>query len=97
MPSLKQYLGHSDVWFGNVSILAVGDFYQFPPLKSKSLMISDYSQGFDLWHDLFKIAVLDQIMRQKVDKPFAELLNRLKVKSKDYMISPENDQLLKNY
>jgi hypothetical protein len=85
-----------DVWFGNVSILALGDFYQLPPVKAKSLMTPDTRQGFDLWHDLFSVCTLDEIMRQKDDAPFAEMLNRLRVKAKEEELCEEDDEILRN-
>ncbi|KAJ8018793.1 hypothetical protein HOLleu_43023 [Holothuria leucospilota] len=39
--------------FGNVSILAVGDFYQLPPVKGKPLHKQDAGSLRDLWN-LFK-------------------------------------------
>ena len=66
--------------FGNVSILAFGDFYQLPPVKGKPLFTNDCC--FDLWNDSFKLVTLDEIMRQKEDKQFAELLNRCRIREK---------------
>ena len=85
-----------DVWFGNVSILAVGDFHQLPPVRAKSLMIPDCSHGIDIWHDIFTITFLDEVMRQKDDKAFAELLNRLRLKSKNETLSNEDDAILRS-
>lgn len=36
------------------------------------------SLGPNLWRDLFSLFELDEIMRQKDDAQFAELLNRLR-------------------
>ncbi|XP_078328201.1 uncharacterized protein LOC144623627 [Crassostrea virginica] len=66
--------------FGHVSVLAFGDFYQLPPVKGKPLFINDCH--FDLWNDSFKLVTLYEIMRQKEDKQFAELLNRIRIKDK---------------
>ncbi|XP_072565389.1 uncharacterized protein [Paramormyrops kingsleyae] len=61
--------------FGNVSIIAVGDFYQLCPVKGKAL----YTEGkaVDLWQNHFAMVELTEIMRQK-DMQFAQLLNRLR-------------------
>ncbi|XP_063411592.1 uncharacterized protein LOC134694510 [Mytilus trossulus] len=86
--------------FGGVSIIAVGDFYQLPPVKSKKsdkLYVNDPSNPLNyLWNELFKVAVLDEIMRQKDDKTFAEMLNRLRIKKKHEMIEPDDILLLKH-
>lgn len=41
-------------------------------------MESDGPLATNLWTDLFKMFELTEIMRQKDDKDFAELLNRLR-------------------
>lgn len=77
--------------FGGVSIIAVGDFYQLPPVRTKNvdkLYINDPSNPMNqLWNDLFSIVELDEIMRQREDRYFAELLNRLRVKNKNEKLS----------
>ena len=68
--------------FGGMSVLAVGDFYQLPPLgRAKPLCVYEGSV-LDLWKDQFQMVNLTQIMRQKDDLVFAELLNRIRVKQK---------------
>ncbi|XP_077367827.1 uncharacterized protein LOC144011878 [Festucalex cinctus] len=67
--------------FGGISVLAVGDFYQLPPLgRSKPLCVSE-DDLLDLWTD-FQMVNLTEIMRQKDDVAFAELLNRIREKRK---------------
>ena len=79
--------------FGNVSIIAVGDFYQLPPVKGSALYKE--SVGFDLFNDVFSITQLDEIMRQKGDAEFAQLLNRLRMKRKgDNLLQNDFDTLL---
>lgn len=77
--------------FGGVSIIAVGDFYQLPPVRTKTidkLYVNDPSNPMNqLWNDLFSIVELDEIMRQREDRYFAELLNRLRVKNKNEKLS----------
>ena len=67
---LQQNKGVSDdVTFGSVSILAVGDLYQLPPVAQAPLFstVSDcYAQLYhsgSLWVDELKPIELDQIMR----------------------------------
>ena len=75
--------------FGGVSILAVGDLYQLPPVKSCPIYKrpSVIREPGDLaplpWHD-FELHELTQSMRQK-DIEFAKVLNVIRVKV------PEND------
>ncbi|XP_055088458.1 uncharacterized protein LOC117393626, partial [Periophthalmus magnuspinnatus] len=65
--------------FGNVSVIAVGDFYQLSPVMGQALYKENI--GVNLFTDLFKIAELTIVVRQK-DNTFAELLNRLRVRSR---------------
>lgn len=53
--------------FGGVSVLAVGDFYQLPPLgKAKPLCV--YEEHIpDFWQGHFHVGKLTEIMRQKDD------------------------------
>ena len=82
---LQQIKGVSDdVTFGNVSILAVGDLYQLPPVGQPQLFspVSDcYAQLYgsgSLWVDEFQLIELDEVMRQRGDSAFAELLCRVR-------------------
>ena len=68
--------------FGGINIIAVGDFYQLKPVKGQ-FIFEDYRENYgplatNLWNENFKIYELTEIMRQKDDKKFAELLNRLR-------------------
>lgn len=73
-----------DVTFGGVSVLAVGDLYQLPPIAQPALfdMMNDcyarlYGSG-SLWVDEFKMIELDEVMRQRGDTQFIELLCRMR-------------------
>ena len=73
-----------NIWFGNVSVLAVGDLYQLPPVAQHPIyeQVSDpmarlHGSG-SIWKDEFCLAELDEIMRQKNDQSFAELLCRVR-------------------
>ncbi|KAL6486235.1 hypothetical protein MHYP_G00056270 [Metynnis hypsauchen] len=91
---LQQIKGN-DKPFGNVSIMAVGDFHQLPPLgKAKPLCVYEH-HVLDFWRDHFKMITLTDIMRQKDDLAFAELLNRLRVKQKHDPLSDADSSLIK--
>ena len=70
--------------FGDVTVIAVGDFYQLKPVKN-SFVFELPNDGYAALHDplwyQFKFTELTQIMRQKDDKRFAELLNRVRTNS----------------
>ena len=80
--------------FGNVSIIAVGDFYQLPPVKGKSLYQSTVQ--CDLWNDNFLKVELIEIMRQKEDVKFAEVLNRLRVRKKQGKLMQDDMTMLQS-
>ncbi|KAK3105661.1 hypothetical protein FSP39_002926 [Pinctada imbricata] len=68
--------------FGGISIIAVGDLFQLQPVGD-SWIFNDLSDGpqalaTNLWKEHFRIFELTQIMRQKDDMYFANLLNRLR-------------------
>ena len=82
---LQQIKGMSDdAVFGGVSILAVGDLYQLPPVGQAPLFstVSDcYAQLYgsgSLWCDHFIMHELTQVMRQRGDPAFSELLCRVR-------------------
>ena len=69
--------------FGGLSVIAVGDFYQLKPVGDR-LVFLDIDEGAkalapNSWKDHFKIYELVDIMRQKDDLKFAQLLNRLRL------------------
>ena len=67
--------------FGGVSLITFGDLFQLKPVFDK--WIFENSQiGYDalasnIWAEYFNIESTE-VMRQKDDKEFAELLNRLR-------------------
>ena len=95
---LQQIKGASNMsYFGNVSILAVGDFYQLPPVRA-GLPICYLNKEIlkDLWNPHFRKWELTQIMRQRDDKMLAELLNRLRVREKDQPLLASDESVLKS-
>ena len=96
---LQQIKGVSDdKVFGGVSILAVGDLYQLPPVGQAPLFstVSDcYAQLYgsgSLWVDHFLILELTEVMRQRGDLAFSELLCRVRTNS----CIPDDIRILKS-
>ncbi|XP_071486145.1 uncharacterized protein [Diadema antillarum] len=81
-----------DAPFGKVSVIAVGDFYQLPPVKGTPLY-KETLQSF-LWTDNFSLINLEEIMRQKGDAEFAVLLNKLRIKEKQDELSSDDIAVL---
>ena len=82
---LQDIMGTTDSssYFGGMSVLAVGDFYQLQPVGNKHLFCSPtyalHKLSLHLWKDLFKLGELTQVMRQKSDLEFANMLNRIRI------------------
>ena len=82
---LNKILVQPDEMFGNVSILAVSDLHQLPlvcqpPLfnvMSNKQLSCLYGSG-SLWKDHFKMLELTEVMRQRGDTRFVDLLCRVK-------------------
>ena len=72
----------NDTVYGGVSILSVGDFFQLPPVKMDPVFVdkkSNYTAlAPHLWKDYFQIIELNKQVRQVLDPPFAELVNRVR-------------------
>ena len=72
--------------FGGIHVIFLGDFYQLRPCSGKALYLSSAEtsewpatiQGRKLWTRVNKVVFLNQQHRQGADKPFAELLQRLR-------------------
>ena len=78
-----QQLTGSKAAFGGLSVIAVGDLYQLKPvgdfLICLDLKMGASSLARNLWKELFTMYELVDIMRQKDDLAFAQLLNRLRL------------------
>ena len=91
-----QEIKSNNLMFGGINIIAIGDLYQLKPVMGQ-FVFEDYKSNYgplasNLWTENFKIYELTQIMRQKDDKTFAELLNRLRTGHQ----TQEDIKLLKN-
>jgi DNA replication protein DnaC len=77
----------NSIVFGSVGIIAIGDFYQCSPVASSSI----YSSL--LWTDHFEYVELTVNERQKTNKCFSQMLNRIrKLKRKEQL--NEEDRLM---
>ena len=79
---LKEIFGTSeDISFSAISILAFGDFYQLTPINSRPVY-GEYKDALlniaPLWR-LFKMGELTEVMPQKSDTVFIDLLNVVRV------------------
>ena len=68
--------------FGNKHVIAIGDFYQMKPVLD-SYVFKNSGREYtalapNLWCDHFKIFSLEEIMRQRDEKTFCKILNRLR-------------------
>ena len=68
--------------FGGVSIAAVGDLFQLQPVFDRyvfDFLETPYGPlACNLWNKYFRMSELQEIMRQKESKTFAQILNRLR-------------------
>ena len=74
----------TETLFGGLNIIAVGDFYQLPPVRNKFVFQdgTGYNPGSThLWRDQFRLIELTQNMRQRGDVIYSSLLNRVRTGS----------------
>ena len=68
--------------FGALSVIAAEDLFQLKPAFDNWIFnITNHGYGdlaTNIWNEYFTLFELTEIMRQKDDKEFAELLNRLR-------------------
>jgi len=78
---LQQIMG-TPKSFGGVNLITVGDLFQLKPVFDEWIFENSkdvYSAlATNIWHEHFKMYELSEIMRQKDDKEFAELLHCLR-------------------
>jgi hypothetical protein len=95
---LQQIKGtQTTAWFGNISVLAVGDFNQLPPISPPTPLCFPHKEILkDIWNHRFEIVELTEIMRQKDDVVFAEMLNRLRVRPQNEPLDKDDELLLRS-
>ena len=70
-----------DSLFENVTVISVGDLYQLPPVGGNfvfDLPKDPYARLHESLWSTFLLAELTNVMRQKNDKQFVEILNRVR-------------------
>ena len=81
---LKEIFGTiCSLLFAGITIIVVGDLYQLPPIRKKNVFDYYKNDAYNLCHPwkVFKMIELTEIMRQKNDQAFTELLNRVRTAS----------------
>ena len=86
----------SEFPFAGKTILVFGDLYQLPPVRARRVYenfkgINEILNTSLLWRK-FQFAELTEVMRQKDDKYFVELLNRIRTGN----ASTEDETVLKS-
>ena len=69
--------------FGGVSVIAIGDLLQLPPVNQQGVYMCPKKGTYEsfqgsIWQNLFYLHELTEIVRQSSDPEFAELLSRLR-------------------
>ena len=82
------------VTFGNVAVVTVGDFFQLPPVMARSLHTAPTSMAVRLWEE-FEKHVLREIVRQRGDREFIDVLNVLRVHEKYAPLPDAVERLLR--
>ena len=74
---------NSSVYYGGFNIIAVGDFYQLPPVLNPPVYSPHLKRkaGSHLWFDHFRFIELKQVERQKGDQQFIDALSRIRLGS----------------
>ena len=78
---LQQIMGTKEP-FGGLSIITVGDLFQLKPVFDHWIF-ENSNDGYtalatNLWQQYFQMFELSEVMRQRDDKDFAEILNRIR-------------------
>ena len=92
---LVQIFGSSpDVSFAGISVIVFGDLYQLTPIKQRAVY-AEYNHAWlnisPLWR-LFEMAELHEVMRQRGDVTFIDLLNRVRIAE----VNTDDENILKS-
>ena len=75
------YSENSSVPFAGITMIFVGDLFQLPPVLQKPIYADYYDEIFNIHHlwRTFKFCELSQVMRQREDSSFIDLLNNVRI------------------
>jgi ATP-dependent DNA helicase PIF1 len=74
---LQEIMGNQQI-FDGIHFLAVGDLFQLQPVCDRWIFSGENHIDPGIWGNYFRIYELTEIMRQKGDQRFVELLNRMR-------------------
>ena len=77
-PLHLQGIKQSKDLFGGVNINTIRDMYQLQPVEESYVFMGLKHNYGPLWCEYFTMYELEEIMHQKNDRTFAELLNRFR-------------------
>ena len=69
----------TDITFTEITTIAIGDFLQLPPVRAGAVY-AEYKNGWLTFYpflDLLKIAELTEVMQERCDAEFMNLLNHI--------------------
>ncbi|XP_064625952.1 uncharacterized protein LOC135486782 [Lineus longissimus] len=92
---LKQITGNKEL-FGGISVLALGDFYQLPPVRATRLVTMNKKDTRNIWTSNFQLIELTEIMRQQEEANFAHLLNRIRTREKTTPLQDTDEAIVKS-
>ena len=68
----------TEVLFGSLNVIAVGDFFQLPPVRDKFISHGYNPGSTHLWRDIFTMVELTINMRQMGDNAYSRVLGRIR-------------------
>jgi len=89
---LARLLRDSSEPFGGIQVVLCGDFFQLPPVRTKAdTEEKKFMFQAACWNRVVHTTfVLDRLFRQKEDKPFAKILNEIRLG----YVSPSGEKIL---
>jgi len=85
--TLSEIMGNEE-HYGDVSVIAVGDLYQLPPVRQYTVfsdpvansneMENQHKVAVHIWKDLFRLLELTQNVRQATDPLYSEVIRRVR-------------------